>query len=194
MAVRHASMRFAPDILRRLGEELNPSPDQGILELAKNAWDADARSCIVELSGVGLSDGIVRVEDDGTGMATDDIVNGWLVLGRSGKSAQQLTRLGRIPAGNKGLGRLAALRLGREVTLLTRPHSDRRTQYRLELDWDAFDAAATVEDVVVDIIREPRLRSSKDGTQIEIRHLRNRLGRMEVKRLARALILLADPF
>jgi signal transduction histidine kinase len=187
-------MRFAPDILRRLGEELNPSPDQGILELAKNAWDADARSCIVELSGVGLSDGIVRVEDDGTGMATDDIVNGWLVLGRSGKSAQQLTRLGRIPAGNKGLGRLAALRLGREVTLLTRPHSDRRTQYRLELDWDAFDAAATVEDVVVDIIREPRLRSSKDGTQIEIRHLRNRLGRMEVKRLARALILLADPF
>ena len=38
-----ASIRFAPDVLRRLGEELNPNPHRGILELAKNAYDADAR-------------------------------------------------------------------------------------------------------------------------------------------------------
>jgi hypothetical protein len=40
-----ANFRFATDILRRLGEELNPNIDQGILELVKNAYDADARTC-----------------------------------------------------------------------------------------------------------------------------------------------------
>ena len=43
-------IRFAADILRRLGEELNPSPDQGIIELVKNAYDANALKCHIELS------------------------------------------------------------------------------------------------------------------------------------------------
>ncbi len=37
------SFRFSPDILKRLGEELNPSLDQSILELVKNTFDANAR-------------------------------------------------------------------------------------------------------------------------------------------------------
>jgi len=36
-------------ILRRLGEELNPTMDQGVLELVKNSYDADAISCTVTL-------------------------------------------------------------------------------------------------------------------------------------------------
>ena len=46
------SLRFAPSILARLGEELVPHPDQGIIELAKNAYDADARTCWVTLQEV----------------------------------------------------------------------------------------------------------------------------------------------
>jgi signal transduction histidine kinase len=187
-------MRFASDILRRLGEELNPSPDQGIVELAKNAYDADARRCVIELRNVGDPGGTIRVADNGVGMAADEILSGWLVLGRSKKNIRELTELGRVPAGNKGLGRLAALRLGRRVGLLTRPRGEANSQYRLNLDWDEFDAAALVEDVVVDILREPRPKARKQGTVIEIKDLRRRLGRMDVKRLARALILLADPF
>ena len=38
-----ARFRFATDILRRLGEELNPSLDHGVLELVKNAHDVDLR-------------------------------------------------------------------------------------------------------------------------------------------------------
>ena len=40
----NAQIQFSTDILRRLGEELNPSPAQGILELVKNAYDANART------------------------------------------------------------------------------------------------------------------------------------------------------
>jgi signal transduction histidine kinase len=193
-AVTHASMRFASAILRRLGEELNPNPDQGILELAKNAYDADARRCVIELKNVGEAGGTIRVVDNGVGMTAEEILSGWLVLGRSTKNVHQLTALGRVPAGNKGLGRLAALRLGRRVELVTRPRSKPDMQYRLELDWDEFDAAGIVEDVVVDVIGEERTKGRKQGSVIVITHLRKRLGRMDVKRLARALILLADPF
>jgi len=39
--------RVATDILRRLGEELITSFDQGIIKLVKDACDADAYSCTV---------------------------------------------------------------------------------------------------------------------------------------------------
>ena len=39
-----ANFRVSTDILRRLGEELITSFDQGIVELVKNAYDADAFS------------------------------------------------------------------------------------------------------------------------------------------------------
>jgi hypothetical protein len=54
-------------------------------------------------------------------MDAEAIVNGWLVLGHSGRSPEQRTRLGRVPAGSKGLGRLAALRLGSTALLRSRP-------------------------------------------------------------------------
>ena len=79
------NFRFSTDILRRLGEELNPSPDQGILELVKNAYDADARVCSIELSDTDRSGGTVTVTDDGDGMTAAEIRDGWLVLGRSRK-------------------------------------------------------------------------------------------------------------
>src|SRR4051812_36920795 len=107
-----ARIRFAADILRRLGEELNPSPDQSVLELVKNAYDADAKMCRIELSSIDQAGGAVRIVDDGDGMDGEAIANGWLVLGRSRKSGRQTTRLGRTPVGSKGLGRLAALRMG----------------------------------------------------------------------------------
>lgn len=99
-----ATFRFATDILRRLGEELNPSPDQGLLELVKNAYDANARQCVVELTDTNSPGGTVRISDDGDGMVRDEIINGWLVLGKSAKNIRKLTRLKRIPAGDKGLG------------------------------------------------------------------------------------------
>ena len=45
-------LRFSPDILRRLGEELVPQIEQGIVELVRNSYDADAVNCRVELEGV----------------------------------------------------------------------------------------------------------------------------------------------
>jgi len=184
-------IRFAPSILQRLGEELNPNVDQGLLELVKNAYDADATECHVWLDGVD-DNGTVAVQDNGDGMDAKAITDGWLVLGDSQKQSNRQTRLGRTPAGNKGLGRLAALRLGHEAHMVSRPRGT-ADEYEASLDWDAFDAASTVDEVDVEVTR--RVASDvASGTRIELRRLRDSIGRVDARNLARALVLLADPF
>lgn len=193
-AKMQARFRFTPDILRRLGEELNPSLDQGILELVKNAYDADAHECRIELRGTDQPGGSVRVADDGFGMTAEDIIGGWLVLGRSTKSALRPTPLGRLPSGSKGLGRLAALRLGRTATLLSRPSAESAVEYVLTIDWDAFEGVSLVDDVPLTIVGRPRPKGAASGTDILLADLRTCILPGDVKRLSRALVLLADPF
>lgn len=190
---RPVHIRFATDVLRRLGEELNPSVDQGIIELVKNAFDADANKCTIELRNVDAPGGTVIVTDDGQGMSAQEIADGWLVLGRSIKDPSQRTRKGRMPAGSKGLGRLAALRLGHQTTLRTQPAAKSRTVYELDINWDIYDDAALVEEVPLSITSQNATRRTA-GTEIVIKNLRHQIGRADVRRLARALVLLADPF
>lgn len=189
-----ASLRFSSDILKRLGEELNPNVDQGIVELAKNAYDADALRCDIELHDVLSPGGQIRVSDDGDGMTLAQVRDGFLVLGRSEKDVHKETRLGRIPSGSKGLGRLAALRLGHEVELKTYPRPEPKRRLTLRMDWDRFEHEDLVEDVTLDIRVAPRGKRKKHGTTIDLLDLRAKMTRPDVKRLARSLILLADPF
>jgi signal transduction histidine kinase len=187
-------IRFSSDILRRLGEELNPSVDKGILELVKNSYDADARHCRIELTSTEEAGGSITVSDDGDGMAVKDIETGWLVLGRSIKRKDKLTRLGRIPAGSKGLGRLASLRMGSRALLTTRPRKEKQAEYGLLIDWDDFDNVDLIDDVALTIESSKRKPGNKSGTVVRIENLRLSISRMDVKRLARELLLLADPF
>ena len=189
-----ATFRFAPDILRRLGEELNPSLEHSVVELVKNSRDADARNCAVRLVEVTEPGGAIYVHDDGDGMTADELVEGFLLLGRSSKVGRGKTPSGRVLAGSKGLGRLAALRAGEYAEIRTRPRSEPGLEHRMVLEWSDFDDVDAVEDVDIDIRTCRRKPDAPDGTDIRIRGLTGRLGRREVKRLARALLLLADPF
>lgn len=183
--------RFSPQILARLGEELNQSVDQSILELVKNSYDADATSCVIEFKNTSSKGGEIVLTDDGKGMTATEIRDGWLVLGKSGKSTQRKTKLGRTPAGSKGLGRLAALRLGNKISMLSRPPGSFR--YGLDINWRSFDNAETVEEVPLTIKRSSAGPKSK-GTQIHLKELLAPLSSEDVKRLARSLLLLTDPF
>jgi signal transduction histidine kinase len=188
------NFRFSTGILVRLGEELNPSLDHGILELVKNAYDADARNCTVEIVNHRGESGRVVVQDDGNGMTESEIVNGWLVVGKSNKSSKTNTRLGRIPSGDKGLGRLAALRLGSTVELRTVSHQNLHEELSIQINWEQFEKADLVEEVPLSISRRKSNAKLRPGTTIDISQLRTAITRPDVKRLARAVLLLADPF
>lgn len=186
-------LRFSPSILARLGEELVPDADQGVVELVKNAYDADATRCLVELAGTELFGGSVRVSDDGVGMTAQDLIQGFLIIGRSRKEVAHLTRrFGRVPVGDKGLGRLSALRLGRRVTVVTRPQAFPGVELRLDLDWDEFDRAEAVEDVDIEVVQSAS--DKPPGTEILIMELRAPFTRGTADKLARNLLLLSDPF
>lgn len=187
-------LRFSTAVLRLLGEELNPSPDQGILELIKNSYDADAKSCTVELKGVHIKGGSIELKDNGIGMTAEEIRNGWLIVGDSMKSRRETSPSGRLLVGSKGLGRLGALRLGRKVELTTRPQSQPGVQYRLEIDWSAFEHAQVVEDVELSVKREDAPNGKSHGTEITISELPTPWREGDIKRLARAILLLRDPF
>lgn len=189
-----AHLRFSTEIVRRLGEELNPTLDKGVLELVKNAYDADATECRIELRGTDQPGGKIIVRDNGDGMTADQIADGWLVLGRSSKTSSRQTRLGRIPAGSKGLGRLAALRMGRKALLSTSSRDDRNGRHEILIDWEEFDKAKIVEDVALEITTRARKRRFPSGTRVVIDNLHAGFGRVPVKRLAREILLLADPF
>ncbi len=187
--------RFSTGIFRHLGEELNPHPDQGILELVKNAYDADARSCVVEFRNADQPGGWICVEDDGDGMELEDIRSGWLILGESKKIVGKKTpRLDRIPAGSKGLGRLAALRLGSAASLTTRPRARTSAQHEMRIDWRQYEQIHHVDEIELEIVSSRRKKGQRPGTKIVIENLRARFNRPAAKRLARQMILLADPF
>ena len=187
-------LRFSTEIVKRLGEELNPTLDKGVLELVKNSYDADATECRVQLLDTDQPGGKVIVEDNGHGMTADEITEGWLVLGRSSKVPTKRTALDRIPAGSKGLGRLAALRMGRTALLSTSSKRDGCKRHHLLINWDEFDKAKVVDDFVLEIATIPEGQSLSTGTKVVIDHLKIGFGRVPVKRLARELVLLADPF
>lgn len=190
-----AHLKFSTEIVRRLGEELNPTLDKGVLELVKNSYDADATQCRIELRGTNRPGGKIIVRDNGDGMTADQIADGWLVLGQSSKIPSQPTRLGRIPAGSKGLGRLAALRMGRMALLSTFSRHEQGRRHKLLIDWEEFDRAKIVEDIDLEISTSFSNRDDLPyGTEVVISDLHTGFGRVPIKRLARELVLLADPF
>lgn len=188
-----AHLRFASDILQRLGEELIPNPEQGLIELVKNSYDAESKECTVTLENVTKPGGTIAITDKGNGMEKADLKNGFLIIGRSRKDPKELTpNLKRLPVGDKGLGRLAALRLGHQVVVKSRPKSQPGVEFTLVINWDEIEAADFVENVEL-TIKEGKTRIGP-GVTIQIQNLRKQLPEAAVSKLARELLLISDPF
>lgn len=186
------TFKFSTSILSRLGEELVPNLDQAIIELVRNSYDADASVCEISLSDTRSPGGTITISDNGRGMTRGQIVDGWLLLGGSTKAATQKTPGGRLVVGDKGLGRLAAMRAGKSVQMTTRvPGTLPSAAHSLEILWDAFDNQRVVEDVALEVKRATK---EDPGTKIILRNLNRALTGAETDRLGRALVLLTSPF
>jgi len=192
MDSRPLGFRFAPSILERLGEELVPNLDQAIIELIRNSYDADASECTVEIKIDLINGGTIVISDNGSGMTYDQINNNWLVLGGSSKESTKLTRKGRRTVGDKGLGRLAALRAGSSVEMITRHYSVKSDEaYSITIEWSQYDDVKVVEEVALPIKENSR---GEHGTTTTLKGIKRTLGRSETDRLGRSIVLLTSPF
>ncbi len=92
-----------------------------IAELMKNSYDADAPTLRVEFNTLSQNPRVI-IADSGTGMSQVNIENRWLVLGTSSKTHRRVrkTASGRPLMGAKGIGRLAASAVGRQLWMFTK--------------------------------------------------------------------------
>ena len=92
-----------------------------IAELMKNSYDADAPSLRVEFNTLSQNPRVI-IADSGTGMSKENIETKWLVLGTNSKTHRRIrkTDSGRPLMGAKGIGRLAASAVGRQLWMFTK--------------------------------------------------------------------------
>ena len=195
------SFEIDPRVVFDLGESLVSDETTALVELVKNAYDADASKVTItierdadppEASAFSDGHGYIAINDDGTGMDDDDIRHGWLTVARSPKRAaksegRSSPLYGRVALGDKGLGRLGAQRLGEHLELFTSktvvsPHAqeDGSTNMRLEphggrtyvaIDWRDFLSRETLS--AVPIVHQV-VGPYERGTRVLITGLRDR--------------------
>lgn len=134
------ALRPRARILRTFGDELISGETVAVIELVKNAYDADATRVLVRFHGpLEIGQGAIEVIDNGHGMSLDTILNTWmepatLMRKRNPRSEHRRRRV----LGEKGIGRFAASRLADRLQIVTR-RSDMDREVRLTFDWSLFD-------------------------------------------------------
>jgi signal transduction histidine kinase len=188
-------------MLLLLGDQLIRDAGIAVFELVKNAYDADSPDVTVTMSRVDdRKTGSIVVEDSGTGMDHDTVTNVWLEPGTDYRGEQRrrgkrTPKFGRLPLGEKGVGRFASHKLGTHVKLVTRKANS--PEVVVEIDWERdFGKKRYLADVEV-IVSERRpeyFTGRKAGTRIEITDLRASWNRGMVRELARAMNSICAPF
>ena len=84
--------------------------------------------------------------------------------------------------------------MGHVAELQSISKKDKTSRFQLEIDWDEFDQAKLVDDIMLSVNKFNLTSKSAQGTTIAIKKLKQKIGVREVKKIARGLILLADPF
>ena len=188
-------------MLLLLGDQLIRDAGLAVFELVKNAYDADATECRVTMFNItDPKRARIIVSDGGTGMDMETVTNVWLEPGTEFRAEQcaegrRSRHHHRLPLGEKGVGRFAAHKLGRAITLITRKAG--KPEVVVEINWDQFESPKYLSEVAVNITeRQPvTFTGSKHGTQIEITRLRDEnWTRGKVRDLYRAINSICSPF
>lgn len=139
-------------LLTMLGEQLIRDEQIALAELIKNGYDADADW--VKVSFIGFKhkkesgdyditkDSKIIIEDNGSGMERNVIEKSWMNPATPNKKLKEkssiVTKKGRTIQGEKGIGRFAVLKLGRNIGITTRPIGV-DWEYTLTYDFSKYD-------------------------------------------------------
>lgn len=202
--VKRGEQAFRPRarLLVLLGEQLITNEIIATVELVKNAYDADATRAIITLSQVDdINTGKIILEDNGSGMSLDTILNIWLEPATDFRKKQrehgQRTPIHkRIPLGEKGVGRFAAHKLGTLVEVVTRAEGSKEETIVL-VDWGKFEGGGYLDDIPIRWeTRTPSVFTGKNshGTCITVAQLRKKWTEDMVRQFYVMIQGLSSPF
>jgi signal transduction histidine kinase len=209
----NGTLKFRPKarLLYLLGHELISDESIATVELVKNAYDADAREIHVDLVNVvNKAAGSIEIRDDGHGMTLDNIKTAWMEPARDNKRASDGTRprtkrFGRLPLGEKGVGRFSTDKLGQRLEIVTR-HCKFDPETREAISISPIEVVVIIEgtkfleDAYLDEIecswkiRKPEVFLDNDhGTLLRISELRADWNRDLVRKVRLVLSRLSSP-
>ena len=160
--------------LLTIGRDLIQDSYAAIVELVKNAYDADSESVEIHFKATekpseNISDNPekrieITVRDYGHGMSQDTVINKWMVPSTSDKLERKKSPHGRIMQGRKGIGRYAASMLG--STLLLETVSEDSEKTTVLVNWHDFETSEYLDDV--ELLVETHPTDEQSGTALTI--------------------------
>ena len=148
-----------------IGRDLIKDRYAAVVELVKNAYDADSPDVNIQFKVTPHHNGYrIVISDHGHGMSRNTVINEWMVPSTRSKLERRTSPSGRIMQGSKGVGRYAASILGTDLLLETiTPEGEKTTVY---VEWSNFEAARYLDDV--EILIETTEISEQSGTRLTI--------------------------
>lgn len=195
-----ANFKARSHILSLLGDELIGSDNLALFELVKNAYDADASRAEIHFKNLGKNDIEIIIEDDGTGMSKDVLINSWLEIGtdfKRGENRKISKKFERESLGEKGVGRLAVHKLATDIILETRDEESGKS-YKLSFNWsDLINNAKYIEDteVTLETTTDLKFLGESHGTRITLNNLKKKnWERGDIRTIYRTVNTLISPF
>ena len=191
------NFKISPRVLAHLGEDLIRSESIALFELIKNSYDACATNCIVDFYFENETLSTIQIEDDGFGMDKSIIEKYWLVVGTDFKKKNlEKNQCGRIPLGEKGIGRLGIHKLGNSIKIYSKKEKEKEVE--VTFDWNNLESAKKIEDFVINIKENesPIHFQKSTGTKIIIKDLKSILhfDRRQLREIYRNITSLNSPF
>ena len=149
-----------------IGRDLIQDRHAAVVELVKNAYDADSPDVNIEFEAApDNSSYVIVISDHGHGMSRDTVIDKWMVPSTRDKLERRTSPGGRVMQGRKGVGRYAASILGTDLFLETVTSEGEKTTVYIE--WKDFEAAQFLDDV--EILIETVESSEPPGTRLTMR-------------------------
>jgi signal transduction histidine kinase len=187
-------------LLLQLGDQLIRSESIAILEIVKNAYDADASVATVEMKNLQNPEkSQIIITDDGDGMNERIIKDIWMQPGSEHKekliSEKAIEEGKRIPIGGKGIGRFGVHKLGSKIELVSKMNGF--NEVKVKIDWRDFEADKPLSKVKISFTENSNpthFKEKRTGTKIIIDDLKSAWTRGTVRDLYRAIMSLNSPF
>jgi hypothetical protein len=197
------TISFTPKarLIKILGEHLIKDATVGLLELVKNSYDADATYCEIKMISLNKPGAKIIISDNGSGMDLETFLKKWMNPATGHKEEQkklkERTNLGRLPLGEKGVGRFAAQQIGNNLTLISKSKTSNQEVY-VEIDWKRFENnKLDLRDVEIEYkLQIPKYFTvnSESGVILEITDLKYNWTEQNIKNISGVLKRMKSPF
>jgi len=187
--------RMHPRVFASLGADLVTNDVVAVIELVKNSYDAFARSVHLRFLNNSAQGPYLEIEDDGAGMTRDTIENVWCLVATPHKERNPIATSGkktRRVAGEKGLGRLSAARLGERLYMLTR--ASRGPCWEVAVNWSEITKGDDLSKSFASCREFPGAPPFRSGTLIRIHGLATQWDESRISDLRENLARLLSPF